>query len=227
MTNLEVCDFSKNQIFTIPECFKNLKNLKKLVLNNNQISEFPNILEDMINLEWFDLYANKLSNCPTWDKNPNMKFMDFEQNLFLMNNEIYNKLLENLRKSTDPEKRLMGAVCIDSNLTGSNDIDFYESSSSSYEESTFSSDSHPDSHDDQSTEHLCVQLKEDVWEENTYEITSALFDPKEFEMELFNELSKLQLSAKEGVTIKSPKKSSSYLGNEHYFCPSDDYSKIL
>ncbi|XP_050422340.1 uncharacterized protein LOC126834456 isoform X3 [Adelges cooleyi] len=191
------------------------------------ISEFPNILEDMINLEWFDLYANKLSNCPTWDKNPNMKFMDFEQNLFLMNNEIYNKLLENLRKSTDPEKRLMGAVCIDSNLTGSNDIDFYESSSSSYEESTFSSDSHPDSHDDQSTEHLCVQLKEDVWEENTYEITSALFDPKEFEMELFNELSKLQLSAKEGVTIKSPKKSSSYLGNEHYFCPSDDYSKIL
>lgn len=39
LTNLEVCNFSFNQILLIPECFRNLKKLKKLILNNNWVSK--------------------------------------------------------------------------------------------------------------------------------------------------------------------------------------------
>lgn len=37
LNNLEVLDISNNQITVIPECFKHMKKLKKLVLNNNSV----------------------------------------------------------------------------------------------------------------------------------------------------------------------------------------------
>ncbi|XP_026813042.1 leucine-rich repeat protein soc-2-like isoform X1 [Rhopalosiphum maidis] len=188
LLNLEVCDFSNNQILKIPESFKSLKNLKSLILNNNWISTFPEIIEDLVNLEILDLYANKLDICPSWNLNSNIKLLDLEQNTFSTETNIdinikanYSKLLKNLRSSIT-ENRIIGPLFIEEPDDTESETD---GSSSHY---SYSTSEHGD--------HELVNIREDqgdtcfkpeeFWDCDSYEFTTDLFDPKNFELNLMN-----------------------------------------
>ncbi|XP_050539633.1 uncharacterized protein LOC126904557 isoform X2 [Daktulosphaira vitifoliae] len=219
MTNLEFCDFSDNQILSVPECFKSLKKMKKMVLSCNNLSKLPNIFDDMIDLEWLDLYNNKLITCPSLDKNSNIKFLDCEQNNFSVKNKFYRRLLDNLRKELVQNNRLIGRVSIDEpDVLDSNEFNDNSSSSSLYS-TTFNS-----STSSITDNFIDSNFVEDLWEENNYKVFSEEFDPKDFEQSLKEELSKIKLVNNEKRSVI--KNQSIHFGIEHYFRPSDDHSKI-
>lgn len=222
LTNLEVCDFSNNHILTIPESFKSLKNLKSLILNNNWLSTFPKVIEDLSNLEILDLYANKLDTCTSWNINSSIKLLDLEQNLFSTEDNIYlnikanySELLKNLRSSIT-ETRIIGPLCFEE----LNDIES-ETEGSSNRWSSLSSHYSEDSIHGEEQEDTYFK-EEEFWDCGSYEFTTDLFDPKSFELNLMNELRKLEnpLNFDDKKNVRKVR-----LANEHYFCPGDELPK--
>jgi len=64
-----------------PDCFKNLKNLKELVLNSNKFSTFPEKLYKIPNLRYLYLKNNKIRKLPNdIGKLKNLKVIDLDGN---------------------------------------------------------------------------------------------------------------------------------------------------
>ncbi|VVC43869.1 Leucine-rich repeat,Leucine-rich repeat domain, L domain-like,Leucine-rich repeat, typical subtype [Cinara cedri] len=230
LKNLEVCDFSNNQILIIPECFKDLTNLKRLILNNNDLSTFPHFLEDLPNLEYLDLYCNNIIKCPQLNLNSNIKSIDLERNIFSTKKSIdqnsivhYEKMLNNLRLSINENRMTGSLIC-----TGAEDDaePFNDESSTS---SSWWSSEHNSLHNTNEELEEAVDIQpEEYWDDNSYEMTTGLFDPKEFEVSLLNDLKMdepltLDEKSNEKRIIINAMRSC----NEHYFCPHDEHTKIL
>lgn len=81
LMNFVEIDLSRNMLETLPNSFKKLKKLKKLILSENYFTEFSPEIIHLKNLEHLDLGANSLSTIPD-----NIKHLRKLKFLYLKNN---------------------------------------------------------------------------------------------------------------------------------------------
>lgn len=85
-TEIEELDLSHQRFGTdsfrgIPECFKGLTKLKRIILNDCSLDKIPEVLKFITSLEYIELYDNNITSIPNWISDmPNLRYLQLQKN---------------------------------------------------------------------------------------------------------------------------------------------------